>query len=315
MAGRGHLPSTFERRYAQAPGMMRRPLSGMGPAGHHPLGVFPREHLESDMAIQEEEMEQLARGNEILAASHAAMRQELVAVQQEIEAVKAHIRSTETESDIQIRVLLEKSAKMEAKMRAVDGRKKDLQQAHMEARSLATTREDLTAQIRQATDELDKANADLKTLSEMKAELDRSREEHQRLRTTFEHEKRINMEKVEELRAAEKKLVGMAREVEMLRAAISDAENRARSPNRYGMTYKHGGPLYPPSIQNSGAYGYSDRYRRQDGQMGIGAASEGMIPYAGGSRAAASGGAGGSTVPGAGGASAWGGAYEAPPHP
>ena len=81
------------------------------------------------------------------------------------------------------------------------------------------------------------------------------------------------------------------------------------------MTYKHGGPLYPPSIHSSGAYGYSERYRRQDGQMGIGSASEGMIPYTGGSRAAASGGAGGSTEPGAGGASAWGGAYEAPPHP
>jgi len=43
---------------------------------------------------------------------------------------------------------------------------------------------------------------------------------------TFEYEKSKNVELVVQLKAKEKKLIGMAREVEMLRAEISNAEKR-----------------------------------------------------------------------------------------
>jgi len=43
---------------------------------------------------------------------------------------------------------------------------------------------------------------------------------------TFEYEKSKNVELVDQLKAKEKKLIGMAREVEMLRAEISNAEKR-----------------------------------------------------------------------------------------
>lgn len=42
----------------------------------------------------------------------------------------------------------------------------------------------------------------------------------------FEHEKSKNVELVDQLNAKEKKLIAMAREVEMLRAEISNAEKR-----------------------------------------------------------------------------------------
>jgi hypothetical protein len=48
---------------------------------------------------------------------------------------------------------------------------------------------------------------------------------------TFEYEKGINMEQVEQLIAMEKNLIGMAREVEMLRAEVLNAENRAALGN------------------------------------------------------------------------------------
>jgi hypothetical protein len=48
---------------------------------------------------------------------------------------------------------------------------------------------------------------------------------------TFEYEKGINMEQVEQLIAMEKNLIGMAREVEMLHAEVLNAENRAALGN------------------------------------------------------------------------------------
>lgn len=48
---------------------------------------------------------------------------------------------------------------------------------------------------------------------------------------TFEYEKGINIEQVEQLKAMEKNLIGMAREVEMLRAEVLNAENRAALGN------------------------------------------------------------------------------------
>lgn len=183
MAGREHIPSAFEG-IGQAPGLLRHgPFSGLGLAGHHPMEPLPPpELLENRMALQAAEMEGLLRDNQRLAATHVAMRQELVAFQQEIQRLHAHMGSIQTESDIQIRGLLEKIAKMEADIRAGENLKKDLQHAHLEAQSLITARQELNTQIKHTTMELQKVHVDVKKMPEIKAELDNLNKEHQRLR-------------------------------------------------------------------------------------------------------------------------------------
>ena len=47
-------------------------------------------------------------------------------------------------------------------------------------------------------------------------------------RATFEYEKGLNIEKVEQMRAMEQNLMGMAREMENLRVDVLNAETRAR---------------------------------------------------------------------------------------
>lgn len=183
MAGRGQIPLQYEGRSVQAPGMMRHgPFPGSSPAGHRAMEPLPPERMEAKIAVQVAEIERLAGDNHRLAATHGALRQDLAAAQQEIQRLRAHIKSVQTEGDIQIRVLLEKIAKMEFDIKAGESFKKELQQAHMEAQGLVAARQELTAQIRQATAELDQARADLKKLPEMHAELDSLRQEHQRLR-------------------------------------------------------------------------------------------------------------------------------------
>lgn len=179
MSSRGTLQPLYNGRPVKAPGLMRHgPFSGSDSAvGHKSL-----ELLEDKLAVQTSDIEKLARENHKLAAAHVTLRQELVAAEEEIQTTRAHIRSIQTESDIQMRVLLEKIAKMEASIEAGEGLKKDLQQAHMEAQGLVKDKQELTFQIQQATNELHKTGSDIKNLPKLHAELEDLRKEHQRLR-------------------------------------------------------------------------------------------------------------------------------------
>lgn len=180
MAARRHIPPALEGRAVQAAGMMRH---GPFPAGQRPLDPLPHlDLLENKIAAQAAEMEQLAGDNHRLAAAQVALREDLVAAQQEAQRLKAHIRSIQTESDIQIRVLLDKIAKMETDIRAGENVKTDLKQAHMEAQSLVKAREELATQIQQASQELQKVRAEVKSLPDLHDELDTLRHELKRLR-------------------------------------------------------------------------------------------------------------------------------------
>lgn len=181
MAARGNIPP-FDGRSVQAPGMMRHgSFPGSGSASGH-RSLEASRLLENKIASQEAEIEQLVGDNRRLASTHVALREELINAQQEVQKLRAHIRSIQTESDIQIRVLLDKIAKMEADIRASEGRKKELKLAHMEAQSLAASRQELKGQIEQVTKELKKAHNDVQSMPDLQAELDRLVQERQRLR-------------------------------------------------------------------------------------------------------------------------------------
>lgn len=280
-----------------APGMMRH-----GPPPGHPL---PPELAEKEVAAQVAEIDRLVMENRRLAASQGALRQDLLGAHDEIQRLRAHIRSTQTESDIQIRVLLDKTAKMESDAKAGESIKKELEQAHKEAQSLVAARQELTLKIQKASQELEKCRTDVRDIPDMLSELDSMRLEHQRLRSAFEHEKRVNLDLVEHMQAMERNLLGMIREVERLRAEALNAEKRIQAP--YGGAYPSPNPQYPPSIQGNGPY--YDPYGRAPVQMGASAAMGGMIPHANGPLPAV-GVISGPPVSGAAAPMSWGGAYD-----
>ncbi|XP_061990627.1 protein FLX-like 4 isoform X3 [Rosa rugosa] len=311
MAGRRHILPSFDRRPIQSPGMMRYgPLPGLGRApGHRVLEPVPRaELLENKIAYQAAEIKQLAGDNHRLAATEVDLRRELVAAEEEVQTVKAHMRSIQTESDIQIRALLDKIVKKEQEIVAGEGVKKELQKAHMEAHSLVEARKELRIQIRQATDELQKACIEVKKLPDLHGELDSLRQEHERLRATFEYEKGRNIEQVEQMKAMEKNLMGMAGEVERLRAEVLNAEKRAQGASAYfdgyGRPYVSMGnrPLGEGIIQFASS-------SKQHAAAGIPTAGDGAIwgaaynPLLGTA-------SGGATVPTTGSSAVWGGAYD-----
>ncbi|XP_008804227.1 protein FLX-like 4 [Phoenix dactylifera] len=249
----GHVPSAFERQRVQAPGLLRNgPFHGPAPAVHHPLEPLPRpELLENKIAAQAAEMERLVRENQRLAASNVTLREQLLATQQGLQRVQVHIGSFQTESDIQVKGLLEKIGKLEADIRAGEMVKNELQQAHLELQSLIVARQELIIKIQHTTEELQKASPDIKKLPEMHAELDGLRQEHQKLRGAFEYEKGANMEQVEKMLAMDKNLISMAREVEKLQAEVLNAEKRAHAPDSYGGRYGSPHPVNPSAGQGS----------------------------------------------------------------
>ncbi|KAK8663426.1 hypothetical protein V6N13_083246 [Hibiscus sabdariffa] len=266
------IRSAYEGCSIQAPSAIRRgSLAGSGPpAARGALEPLPRpELLENKIACQAAELEQLAGDNHKLTASHVALREDVVAARHEAQKLKEHIRSIQNESDIQIRVLQEKIAKMEADIWIGENVKKELQQALIDAQNLVKARQELMTQIQQASQELVKTRAEVKCLPELQVELEGLRKEHQRLRVTFQNEKGSNIEQVEQMQAMEKNLIGMAKEVEKLCAEVSSAEKRVPVPYA-------GGYMNPDPFQ--GGTAYFDGYGQPIMQMGPGVA-EGMIPY------------------------------------
>ncbi|XP_076910817.1 protein FLX-like 4 [Bidens hawaiensis] len=239
MSSRRYGSPPHGSRSAQAPGMMRH-------------GLY-LERVDTKPVAQPSELERLASDNQRLATTHVALRQELVATTQDIQKLKAHIGTIQAESDAQIRSLLDKIAKMEVDIQAGDTVKKEAQKAHAEARALVVTRQDLIAQIEKSSQELKKIRAEVEGLPKLKVELDGLKQEHQKLRLIFEHEEKLNMEKAAQLESTDKDLLGMAREIERIRADVFNTEKRANAPNMPHMDRE----WYPPPPTGGG---YADGY-------------------------------------------------------
>nr|XP_043628867.1 protein FLX-like 4 [Erigeron canadensis] len=280
MSARGHGLPGYGSRSTQTDGLIRHGLYSVG----NGIESQHSERGDSKLVAQSAELERLVSDNKRLATAHVALRQDLAATQQDIQKLRAHIGSIQTESDLQIRIFLEKMTKMEVHLQDGESVKKELQKAHTEARALVVTRQELIDQVTKATQELEKIRADVKNLPILQVELDGLRKEHQKLRLTFEHEKGLNMEKVAQMEVLEKDLVGMAKEVERLRAEVLNAEKKATAPNVYGgpyMTqesYSRPLPPPPPPHMHTSVSGYVDGYgNHHHVQMGVGGGHPGVI--------------------------------------
>ncbi|XP_047180299.1 uncharacterized protein LOC124846972 [Vigna umbellata] len=84
---------------------------------------------------------------------------------------------------------------------------------------------------------------------------------------TFEYEKKKNIELVDYMKAKEKNLIAMAREVEMLRAEILNAEKRVHAPD-----------LFRASTPGQSSGPFVDAYGRTHSQMASGQGAEGVVP-------------------------------------
>ncbi|XP_010536958.1 PREDICTED: protein FLX-like 4 isoform X3 [Tarenaya hassleriana] len=214
-SSRDRLPAKHHGRSVQgtSTGVMRQQRAS------HP------ELLENKIASQAAEIDQLSVDNRKLAASHVVLRDDLITAEHEVQGLRAHIRGIETESDIQVRVTLEKISKMEAVVKNGENIRRELQLAHLEAQRLLREREELVSRVHSASEELKKRRSDASCLKELGDELESLKDEHLRLRERFEKGKGVNVEQVSELRAMEDDIIRAVKEIESLRSDILN--NRA----------------------------------------------------------------------------------------
>jgi predicted RNase H-like nuclease (RuvC/YqgF family) len=207
-------------------GNQARPQNmGPPPLMNGPPGVLL---LEQKVNTQHSELQRLLTENQRLAATHVALRQELAAAQQEVQRMQSMVQGLQTDKEVQVRSLLEKSTNLEAELRAIEPLKTDILQARSDCQKLHQHSQELGQQVWTLTAELQRARADVQLIPTLRNEIETLRSELQRARNAFEFEKKANAEQLDQRQAMEKNLVSMARDVEKLRAELTNAEKQQR---------------------------------------------------------------------------------------
>ncbi|KAK2987314.1 hypothetical protein RJ640_006402 [Escallonia rubra] len=204
---------------------MRESQFGMGPRQLPPHPAI----IEERLAAQHQDIQALLVDNQRLAATHVALKQELEASHHELQRTDHFALTLHTEKDMQMRELYEKAVKMEMDLGGVDAMGAELMQYKNDIKELTAARQNLTAQVQAMTQDLVRARADLQQIPFVKTEIERLKQELQRARAAIEYEKKGYAENFEHGKLMEKKLISMARELEKLRAEMSNAEKRAHA--------------------------------------------------------------------------------------
>ncbi|XP_051141326.1 protein FLX-like 2 isoform X2 [Andrographis paniculata] len=243
-------------------------ISGIPPphGGFHPpfemLG--PHEIMEQKLSAQHAEIEKLATENQRLAATHGTLRQDLATSNHELQMIHARIADTAAEKEQQMRGLADRMAMMESELKGLDAVRVELQQARAEAQKLAVSREELMSKAQQLSRDLHMAHTDAKQLPPLMAELDRLRQEYQHCRATYEYEKKLYSDHLESLQVMEKNYMAMSKEVEKLRAELTNFGPRTGAPYGGSAGYNDHYPLGNyASVQNS--YGVGQGIGRPGG--------------------------------------------------
>eukprot|EP00250_Pteridium_aquilinum_P009926 c19033_g1_i1 orf=159-1883(+) len=260
---------------AHPPGMrldLEGPPNLMGPHGlqNPPLAV------EQKLAAQHAEIQRLIGENQRLAVTHVALRQELAAAQQEIMRLQQSrpVNDTEkeqrlnitqvalrqeladskqevnklqevlvairAEKDQHLRAAMDKSARMEAELKATEAMKVDFEKLRFE-------REELAARVDHLAGEVKKIPVKDQEISSLKREVDELLQRHQQARMDYELQKKLNLEHLEQQQAMEKNAFAMTREIERLRAELANVDRRQHAY----LSASSGGTAAAPSFQKS----------------------------------------------------------------
>ncbi|CAH8293844.1 unnamed protein product [Eruca vesicaria subsp. sativa] len=232
-------------------------LRGLG-GGHvppppRPLDDYNREPqfrphpsiIEDRIAAQSQDVQGLLADNQKLAATHVALKQELEVAQHELQRMMHYIDSLRAEEDIMMREMYDKSMRCEVELRQVDAMRSEVQKVRGDIKELSGSRQELTSQVHLMSQDLGRLTAELQQIPTLTAEIENTKQELQRARAAIDYEKKGYAENYEHGKVMEQKLVGMARELEKLRAEIANSENRAHATgpvaNPGGVGYVGGG--------------------------------------------------------------------------
>ncbi|CAN4086926.1 unnamed protein product [Withania somnifera] len=264
MVGRNHIPREVFDNHGGYPG-----------EGHVGRGPMPRPMplpalLEEELEAQHIGIRRLLSENRSLIEDRIALQRELGAAKEELHRMNITIRDIEADHDIRSRDLIERGLKLEADLRATEPLKNEAKQLRVEVQKLNIIKQDLSGQVQTLTKDLAKLHADCQQIPHVRADIDGLHQELLRARSAIDYEKKAKVELMDQRQAMETNLVTMAREVEKLRAELSNSDGRAwAAGGSYGMRYGRHDANFPAPYGK----GYGIRMGAADNGPLYGAAS------------------------------------------
>ncbi|XP_016562585.1 protein FLX-like 3 isoform X2 [Capsicum annuum] len=231
MAGRNRIPrEAFDNR------------RGYPAEGHIARGPMPRPMplpalLEEELEIQNIEIRRLLGENRSLVEDRVVLQRELGAAKEELHRMNLAISDIQADHEVRSRELIERGLKLEADLRATEPLKNEAKQLRIEVQKLNIIKHDLTGQVQTLTKDLAKLQADSQQIPHLKAEIGGLHQELLRARSAIEYEKKAKVELMDQRQAMETNMVTMAREIEKLRAELSNSDGRAWAADE---SWKHG---------------------------------------------------------------------------
>lgn len=194
MAGRNHIPAHALNHLREPPplALARAPhptalIEDPRLLLHHhrapPPSAAPHPHsslVEERLAAQHRDIQSLLLDNQRLAATHVALKQELSAAQQEIRHLSGTAGTVKAERDAQVREVYERSLKMEAEIRLIDGLGSELAQVRADVQKLITDRKELTVKLKDVEEDLVRAQSEAQQVPVIKSEIETMHKEIQR---------------------------------------------------------------------------------------------------------------------------------------
>ncbi|KAL2488621.1 Protein FLX-like 1 [Forsythia ovata] len=194
---------------------------------HRPPPHAPPHLLEERVVAQSRDIEFLLLDNQRLANAHVALKRDLDAAEQDIRHLSATAASVKTERDAQVREVYERSLKLEAEARSVNGLAAEVDQVRANIDELRAERKELAENLKQVDSDLAKTELELQQLAAVKAGTETMHKEIQRGRSAIEYERKMHSNNLELSGAMEKHMKSLAQEIDKLRSELANAEKMA----------------------------------------------------------------------------------------
>lgn len=158
-------------------------------AGRNQHRLTPAEiRLKEDLiAARSREIQTLLLDNQRLAASHVALKQDVLAAQQDLRRLAATAASVKAERDAQVREVYERSLKLEAESRSAGALSAESNRVKAQIKDLRADRDQLSAKLKQVQDDIARTQPEQQEFSDLKADIEALRREVQKGRYVTMH--------------------------------------------------------------------------------------------------------------------------------
>ncbi|CAN8247461.1 unnamed protein product [Cochlearia groenlandica] len=184
--------------------------------------------LEDRIAIQHREIQSLLTDNQRLAVAHIGVKDQLNLAKRELEILLEAAARVKAEGEAKVREVYQKSLRIEAEARVVNGVGSEFDQVRSDVQRLAADRQKLATELAMLEEEIAKAKPKSERATEIKSKIEILREEVSKGRAALELEKKTRASNLRHERGMEKTIDHLNREIVKLKEELVNVETKAK---------------------------------------------------------------------------------------